>query len=152
MEWIYTVNKGLKHSINPSLDLLFGMTRESIRHAFSYNLEFNEGRFEDEDSFTSIMGYQNQWVRPGFRNNLLSEVEVLQGTIIFGNIRLQTHTGLKNTLSKLKANGYIFQETAYSYVSYSEKIDIGDSEKNGGIEDLIYWLLISQDLSYIELL
>ncbi len=150
MKWIYNINKGLSHSIDPNLDLLFGMTRESIRNIFSYTPEFNQGRFEDEDCFRNLPGHQDQWIRPGFKNDLLSDIEVLQGCVVLDSIHIQTHTSLKVILAQLQLKGHLFQESDYSYVSYQSKIDIGDSNKNGGVEDLIYWILISQDLSYID--
>ena len=149
MKWYYTIDKGLS-SNDGNLDILFGMTRDNLRILLSYNPEVNKGRFDSEDSYRNLFNVPNHYIRLGFKIDLLFEIEVLDGTIIFDGVTIQTQANLDKTLTHLKAKGHIFQEWDYGYIDRISKIDLGDSTKNGGVENLIYWILISEDLNHLD--
>ena len=149
MKWYYSIDKGFSSNV-VKLDILFGMTRDNLRILLSYDPEVNKGRFDSEDSFRNLFDVPNHFIRLGFKNDLLFEIEVLDGTIIFDGVTIQTHTNLDKTLTQLNAKGHIFQEWDYGYIDRISKIDLGDSAKNGGVENLICWILLSADLNHLD--
>ncbi len=112
MKWNYTIDKGLS-SPDLGLKLLFGMKRDNIRKFLSYNPDGNKGRFDSEDSYRNLFNLPNHYIRLGFKNDSLFEIEVLDGTVFFDSVTIQTQTNLYKTLEQLKAKGHIFREWDY---------------------------------------
>ena len=150
MKWIYTINKGLSYSNDSNIELRFGMARDLVRKMLSYKSETNSGRFASEDSYLNLFDIPEHWIRLGFENDKLFDIEVLNGIVIFDDIEIQTRADLKDILDRLKAIGHVFQETDYSFTNRISKIDLGDSEKNGGISNLIYWILVAENFDYMD--
>jgi hypothetical protein len=150
MEWIYQTGKGINTIGIQKIELFFGARRNETRELLGYDSSFNQGRFENEDSYYNLFGIQDNFIRLGFTEENLSDVEILNGTLIFEEISIKTQSDLKLTLEKLKIKNYHFKETDYSFVNKIVNIDLGDSTKNGGVDNLIHWILIGKDFSYIE--
>jgi hypothetical protein len=144
MKWQYQIDVGLKHQENNAFDLLFGTHRAQLRERFNYSPGVNKGRFEAEDSYDSFLGDNTQWFRLGFDNDKLFEIEVLAGEVVFDNIVIRAGTDLNAVLNKMAEKGYRFKEWDYGFINHEIKIDLGDSEKNGGQANLIYWILLLQ--------
>lgn len=149
MQWRYEIDVGLKHWANPQFDLLFATPRKVIRETFNYDENKNKGRFPDEDSYDRLFGIKDHFVRLDFADELLSDIEVLEGEVLFDDVLIKTHTDLSAVIDAILKKGHQFHEWDYGFTFLDLQLDLGDSDKNGGVPNLIYWVLVSQNIERI---
>ena len=130
------------------LDLNYGLDRNEIRQRLNYTEPDNKGRYENEDSFENVLG-SNDWLRLGFDDlQKLVDIEILAGSVLVEGIAVEVMGDLKGIVSKLIGKGYEFSEGEYSFTCESLKIDLGDSKKNGGIDNKIYWFYTAKEMNF----
>jgi len=149
MKWTYNVNRGLTYSDDSTITLTFGLSRAIVRKMLLYKSDANNGRFDNEDSYEKLFDIPGHWIRLSFEKELLFAIEVLEGIVDFDGVTIETRGNLKNTLDLLISKGHIFEEADYSYINRLDNIDLGDSEKHGGVDNLIYWVLVSKNFDYL---
>src|SRR5689334_17818814 len=148
MSWIYTVDKGIKHSFSgQSID--FETARGDLRKLLRFDPLSNNGRYDSEDSYENLGG-TGDWIRLSFdEQQKLREIEILSGTIHLNDKEISLNGNLVNTLKELETLGTKFIENDYGFVSREFKFDLGDSEKSGGASNEISWFYCSTDVSHL---
>ncbi|HRH50090.1 MAG TPA: hypothetical protein PLP23_15145 [Panacibacter sp.] len=149
MKWKFIKDKGLILEENPNIILLFDQPRQIIRQQLLFNPTKNKGRADSEDDYQNLFDISNNWVRLGFDNDELFEIEILDGKVNVNDITVQTQANLSDTLNALKRDGFHFVKGCYSHTDFNAMIDIGDSYLNGGEENYVRWFYTAKNFDHL---
>lgn len=149
MKWKFVKDKGLVLEEDPNISVFFDQPREVIRQWFRFDRNKNVGRVDYEDNYQNLFDKRNNWLRLGFDNEKLFEIEVLEGAVDIDDVSIQTYGNLNDTLKALEEKGYKFRIGDYSHTDFDAKIDIGDSDLNGGIPNQIRWFYTAKNFDHL---
>ncbi len=143
----YNKNQGVLIS-NSDLNLIFGTDRKLFRDYFHYEQSKNRGRNDNEDSYPSIL--KDTWFRLSFVDNILDEIEILNGSVYVDNCEIKIGGTLDKTITNLCDKGFSFIKGERSYTDFNNLFDIGDSEENGGETNKIAWFYTAKNIDHLK--
>jgi hypothetical protein len=150
MTWKFVQAKGLILKEDTNIFLFFDQPRQTIRQQFHFNPIKNKGRADSEDDYQNLFDTTNNWVRLGFDNDRLFEIEVLEGAVEINGVNIRTQGNLTAALKALEEVGFEFSLGTYSYTDFDAKIDIGDSDLNGGVPNEVRWFYTAKNFDHFS--
>jgi hypothetical protein len=140
----FVPSKGIKCN---KIEIYFGDIRDHLRKSLSNKQQ--KGRWNSEDNYENFNDTKT-WFRLHYKNNKLSEIEILEGTLVYKDKPI-LYENAKSVLKIFTNEGYKFVNKGRDtgWVCEELKVAFNKSSNMGGEGSAISYCYLANDISHL---